>query len=55
MLSQEDNNILCQVGAGTPMGELMRHYWIPFAASSELPLDRASPIRVRLLGENLVA
>ena len=37
------------------MGELMRHYWIPFAASSELPLDRASPIRVRLLGENLVA
>jgi phthalate 4,5-dioxygenase len=55
MLSQKDNNILCQVGAGTPMGELMRHYWIPFAASSELPLDRTSPIRVRLLGENLVA
>ena len=29
MLSQEDNETLVRVGAGTPMGELMRLYWIP--------------------------
>ena len=29
MLSREDNELLCRVGPGTPMGELMRQYWIP--------------------------
>lgn len=55
MLSQEDNEILCRVGPGTPMGDLMRQYWVPMAASTELPKDTATPIRIRLLGENLVA
>jgi 5,5'-dehydrodivanillate O-demethylase len=54
MLSQEDNKLLTRVGAGTPMGELMRRYWHPVAAAAELG---ASPLRtkaVRLLGEDLV-
>jgi len=55
MLSEEDNAILCQVGPGTPMGELMRLYWVPVAATSELGFDATSPMRIRLLGENLVA
>ena len=55
MLNHEDNEILCRVGPGTPMGELMRHYWMPAIASTELPPGRRDPIRVRLLGENLVA
>ena len=29
MLSIEHNDILTRVGPGTPMGELMREYWIP--------------------------
>ena len=29
MLSIEDNELLTRVGPGTPMGELMRHYWQP--------------------------
>ena len=30
MLSREDNERLVRVGAGTPMGELFRLFWIPF-------------------------
>ncbi len=55
MLSREDNELLCRVGPGTPMGALMREYWIPAALSSELPEPAGSPLRVRLLGENLIA
>ena len=31
MLSREDNELLCRVGPGTPMGNLMRQYWVPAA------------------------
>ena len=55
MLSREDNELMCRVGRGTPMGTLMREYWIPAALSSELPEPEGSPLRVRLLGEDLVA
>jgi len=55
MLSKEDNALLCRVGPGTPMGDLMRQYWIPAARSDELPTPDAAPLRVRLLGENLIA
>ena len=55
MLSPADNARLTQVGPGTPAGALMRRYWQPFALSSELPENDGAPIRVRLLGEDLVA
>jgi phenylpropionate dioxygenase-like ring-hydroxylating dioxygenase large terminal subunit len=55
MLSREDNELLTHVGPGTPMGTLLRHFWQPFALSTELPQADADPIRVRLLGEDLVA
>ena len=29
MLSREENRILTQIGPGTPMGEVMRRYWMP--------------------------
>ena len=29
MLSREENDMLTRTGAGTPMGEAMRRYWIP--------------------------
>lgn len=44
---------LCEVGPGTPGGELLRRYWQPFALSSEIGADL--PAAVRLLGEDLVA
>jgi phenylpropionate dioxygenase-like ring-hydroxylating dioxygenase large terminal subunit len=55
MLSKEDNELMCRVGPGTPMGNLMREYWIPAVRSDELPSPDCPPMRLRLLGENLIA
>src|SRR5437764_1972898 len=55
MLSKEDNDIMCQVGPGKPMGDLIRLFWIPALVSQELPSPDCPPIRVRLLGEDLIA
>src|ERR687883_619444 len=55
MLSPADNQLLTRVGPGTPMGALLRCFWLPFALASELPVPDSDPIRVRLLGEDLVA
>ena len=54
MVSEHDNNILTQVGPGTPMGTLMRRHWIPAALSTELRAD-GDPMRLLLLGEKLIA
>ena len=55
MLSRDDNEVLCRVGPGTPMGDLLRRYWMPALLSSELPAPDCPPVRVRLLGEDLIA
>jgi phthalate 4,5-dioxygenase len=55
MLSQVDNDILTRVGADLPMGRLLRQYWIPFLLASDLPEPNSDPLRVRLLGEDLIA
>ena len=49
------NARLTEVGRGTPMGELMRRYWIPVLFSEQLPGPDCAPVRVKLLGEKLVA
>ncbi len=54
MLSKEDMDLLCRVGPGTPMGHLMRQYWLPLVYTWELESD-GPPLRVRILGENLIA
>ncbi len=54
MLSAEESELLTRVGPGTPMGDLMRQYWIPVLLSSEVaPGGRVK--RVKILGEELVA
>jgi nitrite reductase/ring-hydroxylating ferredoxin subunit len=55
MLTAEDNNLLCRVGRGTPMGEALRQYWLPCLPSAELTDRDGEPVRVRLLGEDLIA
>jgi phthalate 4,5-dioxygenase len=55
VLSKEENNRLTRVGPGTPMGELFRRFWLPGLLSEELPMPDGPPIRVRILGEDLVA
>ena len=55
MLSSSDNELLTRVGPGTPMGQLFRQYWLPVLLSSELPERDGPPLRVRMLGEDLLA
>src|SRR5688572_21611671 len=55
MLSQKDNDELCRIGPGTIMGNLMRQYWVPALKSDELPAPDCPPVRVKLLGEELIA
>jgi 5,5'-dehydrodivanillate O-demethylase len=52
MLTAEQNEMLTRIGPGTPCGEMMRRYWHPIAAVSEM--DGKWTKRVRLLGEDLV-
>jgi phthalate 4,5-dioxygenase oxygenase subunit len=54
MITKEENEQLCRVGPGTVMGELFRQYQIPALLSKELE-PGGPPMRVRLLGEDLVA
>jgi nitrite reductase/ring-hydroxylating ferredoxin subunit len=55
MLTTEDNDALCRVGPGTLMGNLLRRYWLPALLSVEAPEPDSPPVRVRLLGEDLIA
>src|SRR6185436_18089509 len=55
MLPKDENEILCRVGPGTAMGNLLRQYWFPAMPSYELASPDGPPIKVRLLGEDLVA
>ncbi|MDA0797377.1 MAG: Rieske 2Fe-2S domain-containing protein [Chloroflexi bacterium] len=55
MLSVADNEKLTKVGPGTPMGNLMRRYWQPVLLAREVADNDGDPIRVRILGEELVA
>ena len=50
MLTKEENEALTQVGPGTPMGAVLRHYWYPVAMVREL--DEFPIKQIRLLGEN---
>ncbi|MEA3024786.1 MAG: 5,5-dehydrodivanillate O-demethylase oxygenase subunit, partial [Alphaproteobacteria bacterium] len=53
MLTAEQNELLTRVGPGTPCGDMMRRYWHPIAAVSELEGHKWNK-RIRLLGEDLV-
>ena len=55
MLSTADNELLCRTNAGTPMGTLLRRFWVPALLAGELPEPDCPPVRVKLMGEDLVA
>ena len=55
MLSQADNDLLTRTGAKTPMGQFFRRFWQPIALSAELPEPDCPPVRVHIMGENLLA
>ena len=55
MLTVEENVRVTRVGPGTPAGKMFRRYWWPLALSSELPEKDGAQLRVRILGEDLIA
>lgn len=54
-MNKEMSETLTRVGPGTPMGTLMRRYWVPALQSSEIAQPDGPQVRVRLLGEKLLA
>lgn len=55
MLSKADNELMCHVDAGTPMGTVLRRFWMPACLLEEIPASGRGPVAVRLLGERLIA
>ncbi len=54
MLSPEENDLLCRVEGDAAMGRIFRHHWLPAALVEEVAEADGDPVRVRLLGEDLV-
>jgi len=54
MLTSAENDMLCRVENGAPMGEIFRRHWIPACLSEEVSEPDGNPVKIRLLGEDLV-
>ena len=55
MLTKAQNETLTRTGPGTAMGALFRRFWVPVLLSRELAEPDGPPVRVRLMGEDLIA
>ena len=54
MLTAEENDLLCRVEGDAPMGQIMRRHWMPACLIEEVAEPDGAPVKVRLLGEDLV-
>jgi len=54
-MNKEMSEILTRTSAGTPMGNLMRRYWVPLLQSSEIAEPDGPQVRIQVLGEKLLA
>ena len=54
-MNTEMARTLTLTGPGTPMGNLMRRYWVPILQSSEIAEPDGPQVRVQILGEKLLA
>ena len=55
MLTAEQNTMLTETGPGTPMGEYFRRFWQPVALVEEMREPDSPPVRVNIMGQELVA
>jgi phthalate 4,5-dioxygenase len=53
-MNPKRNDLLCRVEGDAPMGKLMRQHWLPACMIEEVAVPDCTPLRVRLLGEDLV-
>ena len=54
-MNKDMSELLVRTGAGTPMGTLMRRYWVPVLLASEIAEPDGPQVRVQILGEKLLA
>ncbi len=54
-MTPDQNDELCRTGAKTPMGALFRRYWVPILLAAELQEPDGPPVRVKIMGERLIA
>src|SRR5262249_56016984 len=54
-MKKEMSETLVRTGPGTRMGNLLRRYWVPILLSGEIAEPDGPQIRVRILGEKLLA
>jgi phthalate 4,5-dioxygenase oxygenase subunit len=54
MVTREDNDLLTRVEDDWPMGQIMRRHWLPACLSEEVRDSDGTPVRTRMLGEDLV-
>ena len=55
MLTEAENALLCRVEGEAPMGRFMRQHWLPVCLSEDVEEPEGKPVRVKVLGEPLVA
>ena len=55
MLTAEENHLLTRIEGDAPMGQLMRRHWVPVCLSEEVAAPDGAPVRIRALGDELVA
>lgn len=53
-MTPEQNDLLCRVEGDAPMGRLMRQHWLPACMIEEVAEPDCTPLKVRLLGEDMV-
>ena len=53
-MTPEENDLLCRVEGEAPMGQLMRRHWLPICMIEEVAEPDGAPLRVRIVGEDLV-
>jgi phthalate 4,5-dioxygenase oxygenase subunit len=54
MLTKEENELLCRIEGDAPMGQLMRRHWTPVCLTEEVGEADGTPVKAKVLGEDLV-
>ena len=54
MITPEENELLCRVEGDAPMGQLMRRQWLAICLVEQVSEPDGTPIKARILGEDLV-
>jgi phthalate 4,5-dioxygenase len=54
-MDKATSELLIRTGPNTPMGNLMRRYWVPVMSSSEIADADGPQVRVQIMGEKLLA